>query len=207
MGSIGVGLLMGGVSFFIIHKNRALLGQSVPSSTPEVVDLLLSDPLVMSVQDVKASRISPGVSRFKAEIQFNPIVVANRYIDSEPGKWSWSILLRLSTTFCHSQCLALVCCPTTTTTTTTPPPTSSGNLEGIKQSFAAALSVPGDTERGAETEAIRLIADTDPDAALRQSLHRYSRMLMITLAFEVDRLEVEIRKAYPEFRYIDIEIL
>ena len=36
MGSIGVGLLMGGVSFFIIHKNRALLGQSVPSSTPEV---------------------------------------------------------------------------------------------------------------------------------------------------------------------------
>ena len=100
--------------------------------------------------------------------------------------------------------------------------------------------MPGGAERGAETEAIRLLADTDPDAALRQSLHRYSRMLMITLAFEVrvcvcvcvcpwvcarvcvwsprpnlifqylsqvDRLEVEIRKSYPEFRYIDIEIL
>ena len=36
---------------------------------------------------------------------------------------------------------------------------------------------------------------------------RYSRMLMITLAFEVDRLEIEIRKQYPEMRYIDIEIL
>ena len=35
----------------------------------DVVRLLESDSIVMSVQDVKASLISPGVSRFKAEIQ------------------------------------------------------------------------------------------------------------------------------------------
>ena len=41
----------------------------------------------------QASRISPGVSRFKAEIQFNPIHVANRYIDSEPGNVEDTIML------------------------------------------------------------------------------------------------------------------
>lgn len=163
MGSIGVGALMGGVSFFIIAKNRRLLGQSVPDSKEQVVELLLNDEAVMryillpllstsflitvfslylffllsvayslslstsylystlyhsitlthslslthyfslshslslslshshthilshllalsysfsvsyfSCQDVKAVKIRPGVSRFKAEIQFNP---------------------------------------------------------------------------------------------------------------------------------------
>ena len=43
LGSIGVGLLMGGVSTFVIAKNRRLLGQSVPESTSAVVDLLLKD--------------------------------------------------------------------------------------------------------------------------------------------------------------------
>jgi divalent metal cation (Fe/Co/Zn/Cd) transporter len=47
MGSIGVGVLMGGVSFFIITKNRRLLGQSVPDSKEKVVQLLLSDEAVM----------------------------------------------------------------------------------------------------------------------------------------------------------------
>ena len=43
LGSIGVGLLMGGVSTFVIAKNRRLLGQSVPESTNAVVELLLKD--------------------------------------------------------------------------------------------------------------------------------------------------------------------
>ena len=43
LGSIGVGLLMGGVSTFVIAKNRRLLGQSVPESTHAVVELLLND--------------------------------------------------------------------------------------------------------------------------------------------------------------------
>jgi len=47
MGSIGVGVLMSGVSFFIITKNRRLLGQSVPDSKAQVVDLLLNDEVVM----------------------------------------------------------------------------------------------------------------------------------------------------------------
>ncbi len=89
--------MMGGVSVFVIAKNRRLLGQSVPDSKDAVVELLLRDEAVMrsestqqhdnaqpfitvgslysflvrSCQDVKAVRIHPGVCRFKAEIQFN----------------------------------------------------------------------------------------------------------------------------------------
>ena len=72
LGSIGVGLMMGGVSCFVIAKNRRMLGQSVPGSKASVVELLLKDEAVMSCQDVKAVTIRPGVCRFKAEIQFNP---------------------------------------------------------------------------------------------------------------------------------------
>jgi hypothetical protein len=43
--------------------------------------------------------------------------------------------------------------------------------------------------------------------ALRVELHRYSRMLLLTLALEVDRLEQLIRKHHPEYQYIDLEVL
>ena len=38
----------------------------------------------MSCQDVKAITLRPGVCRFKAEIQFNPTTLANKYLDGHP---------------------------------------------------------------------------------------------------------------------------
>jgi hypothetical protein len=49
--------------------------------------------------------------------------------------------------------------------------------------------------------------DAHTTAALRAELHRYSRMLLLTLALEVDRLEQLIRKHHPEYHYIDLEVL
>ena len=45
----------------------------------------------MSCQDVKAVTIRPGVCRFKAEIQFNPTLLADKYLDQHPGKSSEGI--------------------------------------------------------------------------------------------------------------------
>ena len=36
---------------------------------------------------------------------------------------------------------------------------------------------------------------------------RYGVFLLATLSIEVDRLEHEIMAAFPEFRYIDLEVL
>ena len=90
--------------------------------------------------------ISPGVSRFKAEIQFNAEALANRYIDDDPS-----------------------------------------NLSAMRSSFLKA-------------------AEQD-DPRFRREIHRYSRMLLLTLALEVDRIENDIRRKYPEFQYIDLEVL
>jgi len=50
-------------------------------------------------------------------------------------------------------------------------------------------------------------AERQQAEALRVELHRYSRMLLLTLALEVDRLEQLIRKHHPEYQYIDLEVL
>eukprot|EP00656_Telonema_subtile_P030053 TRINITY_DN33088_c0_g1_i1.p2 TRINITY_DN33088_c0_g1~~TRINITY_DN33088_c0_g1_i1.p2 ORF type:complete len:136 (+),score=27.56 TRINITY_DN33088_c0_g1_i1:446-853(+) len=38
-------------------------------------------------------------------------------------------------------------------------------------------------------------------------LRRYSRMYMLTLSMEMDRIETMIQKRFPEFRHIDLEVL
>jgi len=187
LGSIGVGLLMGGVSVFVIAKNRRLLGQSVPKSKAKVVALLLQDEIVMSCLDVKAVTIRPGVCRFKAEIQFNPTTLADKYLDQHPD-----------------------------------------NLPGISASLSRALEATATLKqtrkKQKQEEQQQPSSNTDSSsissssldeprdesaerAALRQQLHRYSRMLLLTLALEVDRLEELIRKHHPEYHYIDIEVL
>jgi len=47
--------------------------------------------------------------------------------------------------------------------------------------------------------------ESEKDA--ERMLSAYSRMLLVTLALEVDRLEGEIRRKHPEFKYIDLECL
>jgi zinc transporter 9 len=80
MGSILIGTMLGGVAIFTVNKNRAMLGQCTPEQTDAVVQLLLMDPVVMSVQDVKAVMVGPKTARFKAELQLNPYVLTDKYL-------------------------------------------------------------------------------------------------------------------------------
>lgn len=192
LGSIGVGALMGGVSFFIVTKNRRLLGQAVPDSKMQVVELLLSDEAVMSCQDVKAVRIRPGVCRFKAEIQFNPTTLANKYIDQHPDNLPGIVASFTRALGNNMSSSTITSSEALLSQVNTTPQTSELSIEGT----AYLRNVLGKAMDDAKT------AD-----ALRVQLHRYSRMLLLTLALEVDRLEQLIRKHHPEYHYIDLEIL
>ena len=45
------------------------------------------------------------------------------------------------------------------------------------------------------------------EAEARQIFERYGVFFLATLSVEIDRLEHMIQAAYPEFAYIDIEVL
>lgn len=143
IGSIAVGTMMGAVALFIINKNRVFLGGSVPRRANDVVAMLLQDEMVLSVQDVKSVMVGPSAARFKAEIQFNPRLLSEKYLSAH------------------------------------------NNLEEACKSCQAVSS--------------------EADAKL--IFERYSSFLLATLSMEVDRLEHLISSAYPEFKYIDLEVL
>ena len=63
-GSITIGLLMGGVSLFLVQKNMQLLGGQRAQREPEAVKLLEADNVVLSVHDVKSTTLAPGSARF-----------------------------------------------------------------------------------------------------------------------------------------------
>ena len=50
-------------------------------------------------------------------------------------------------------------------------------------------------------------ATVESESDARVMLRRYSRMYMLTLSMEMDRIETMIQKKYPEFRHIDLEVL
>lgn len=47
-----------------------------------VVDYLMRDEAVLSVHDVKTIQIGPELARFKAEIHYSPVYIANKYLDA-----------------------------------------------------------------------------------------------------------------------------
>ena len=75
VGSIAIGLLMGGVSLFLVHKNMQLLGGQRAQREAEAVQLLEADDAVLSVHDVKSTTLAPGSARF---------VQARPYVASDP---------------------------------------------------------------------------------------------------------------------------
>lgn len=81
-GSLLIGGMLGGVAAMIVSKNREiLLGQSLaPARTHLVLDVLRADSAVLSLHDVKSVMVSPGVARFKAEVHFNSVAIADRYL-------------------------------------------------------------------------------------------------------------------------------
>ncbi|KAL9274771.1 Metal tolerance protein C4-like protein, partial [Drosera capensis] len=91
IGSIIVGNLLGIVAIFLIQRNRhALLGRAIDDhDMQKVMRFLKDDPVVDSVYDCKSEVIGPGFFRFKAEIDFNGVVLVKNYIE-RAGCQAWA---------------------------------------------------------------------------------------------------------------------
>ncbi|KAJ9168642.1 hypothetical protein P3X46_020142 [Hevea brasiliensis] len=91
IGSIIVGNILGMVAIFLIQRNRhALIGRAMDDHDMEkVLRFLKNDPVVDSLYDCKSEVIGPGFFRFKAEIDFNGVVVVQNYL-SRTGRAEWA---------------------------------------------------------------------------------------------------------------------
>ncbi|XP_039145174.1 metal tolerance protein C4 [Dioscorea cayenensis subsp. rotundata] len=91
IGSIIVGNLLGMVAVFLIQRNRhALIGRAIDDhDMKRVLEFLKSDPVVDALYDCKSEVIGPGFFRFKAEIDFNGVVVVQNYLD-RTGREEWA---------------------------------------------------------------------------------------------------------------------
>ncbi|KAJ4793996.1 Metal tolerance protein C4 [Rhynchospora pubera] len=91
IGSIVVGNLLGLVAIFLIQRNRhALIGRAMDDHDMEkVLQFLKSDPVVDALYDCKSEVIGPGFFRFKAEIDFNGVVVVQNYLQ-RTGRGEWA---------------------------------------------------------------------------------------------------------------------
>eukprot|EP00397_Hematodinium_sp_SG-2012_P020689 GEMP01021332.1.p1 GENE.GEMP01021332.1~~GEMP01021332.1.p1 ORF type:complete len:571 (+),score=107.77 GEMP01021332.1:92-1804(+) len=65
--------LVGMTACFLLNKSqRALLGQTLPETLVlRLIDVVLADPVVNDVQDVKTEVVGTTTVRFKAEVSFN----------------------------------------------------------------------------------------------------------------------------------------
>ncbi|KAJ4964307.1 hypothetical protein NE237_024246 [Protea cynaroides] len=91
IGSIIVGNLLGIVAIFLIQRNRhALIGRAIDNHDMErVLRFLKNDPVVDAVYDCKSEVIGPGFFRFKAEIDFNGVMVVKNYL-RRTGHEEWA---------------------------------------------------------------------------------------------------------------------
>ncbi|XP_030461597.1 metal tolerance protein C4 [Syzygium oleosum] len=91
IGSIIVGNLLGMVAIFLIQRNRhALIGRAMDQHDMEkVLRFLKNDPAVDALYDCKSEVIGPGFFRFKAEIDFNGVVVVQNYLE-RTGREEWA---------------------------------------------------------------------------------------------------------------------
>lgn len=71
--SLVVGLLLGGVAFYLVSENRELLlGRAVPEGIEDrFIDIVLAHPSVRSIRDVKTRELTPESYILKAEITFD----------------------------------------------------------------------------------------------------------------------------------------
>ncbi|KAL5554554.1 hypothetical protein UlMin_041955 [Ulmus minor] len=91
IGSIIVGNLLGMVAIFLIQRNRhALIGRAMDDNDMQkVLCFLKNDPVVDAVYDCKSEVIGPGFFRFKAEIDFNGVMVVQNYL-KRTGREEWA---------------------------------------------------------------------------------------------------------------------
>ncbi|RDX88044.1 Metal tolerance protein C4, partial [Mucuna pruriens] len=79
------------VAIFLIQRNRhALIGRAMDDHDMEkVLQFLKNDPVVDSLYDCKSEVIGPGFFRFKAEIDFNGVMVVQNYL-KRTGREEWA---------------------------------------------------------------------------------------------------------------------
>ena len=84
IGSISVGILMGGIATALIRNNkRFLIGQSMrPEIHNSIIMHLKSDPMVLNVINPKSEELGDGIYRFMAEIQWSGDTVVSKYLSS-----------------------------------------------------------------------------------------------------------------------------
>ncbi|KAJ8557775.1 hypothetical protein K7X08_004541 [Anisodus acutangulus] len=89
--SIIVSNLLGMVAIFLIQRNRhALIGRAIDDHDMDrVLQFLKNDPVVDSIYDCKNEVIGPGFFRFKAEIDFNGVVLVQNYLE-RAGREEWA---------------------------------------------------------------------------------------------------------------------
>jgi zinc transporter 9 len=84
LGSVMIGILLAMSAAFLVYRNLDLLaGRAVPPHTRDaIVTVLLADPVVVGLHDVKVLLIGPGKMRFKAEIELDGREIATRALPS-----------------------------------------------------------------------------------------------------------------------------
>ncbi|QDT77582.1 ferrous iron efflux protein F [Gimesia maris] len=80
IGSIGIGVLLGGIAVWLIIRNQELLvGPSIPPRTREQVERILkNNPLVEDVLDLRSRILSIDNYRIKADLSFNSQELSKR---------------------------------------------------------------------------------------------------------------------------------
>jgi zinc transporter 9 len=83
--SLVIGALLGLVAFYLVSENREhLLGRAVPEGIEgRFIDIVLKQPSVRSIRDVKTRELTPETYMFKAEITLD-----NDYIAEQVGRVS-----------------------------------------------------------------------------------------------------------------------
>lgn len=110
LGSIGVGLGLGWLAYYLGFRNIALLnGHSIPSNQIRALEKMLnSDAVVDKAYNLKADYLGPGNVAVSADIDFEGREITRRYIERETSleylaKWKPGMLLAEVCGFYHTR--------------------------------------------------------------------------------------------------------
>ncbi|XP_046740868.1 zinc transporter 9 [Diprion similis] len=83
IGSLVVGVLLGGVASFIIYTNvAALVGRSIPQESLDKINAELeADIMIRAIHDVKGIDMGNSLVRYKAELDFDGRELTRSYLD------------------------------------------------------------------------------------------------------------------------------
>ncbi|KAA3477901.1 metal tolerance protein C4 isoform X2 [Gossypium australe] len=179
------------VAIFLIQRNRhALIGRAIDEhDMQKVLHFLKNDPVVDALYDCKSEVIGPGFFRFKAEIDFNGVVVVQNYLN-RTGREEWARQVNISVFlfFCFN-------------VLSTPLHFCLVHALFVIKNQHPTLSIFGLVLKTMFRES----AKEKDDSALLKIMSNYGEEVVTALGSEVDRLEKEIQELVPGIRHVDIE--